>query len=185
MTLLELKKKTLGLIEELSPDHPLLTEDPDIATKFNDVANQRMFEVIRIKKLPKYVEMEVSKGDLVDFAGIEAAVGYEVYQLGKVGGAAYEPKADGTVLKVMEDGTLEVNCYVYPEQITASTKDNYEFELPADVLEILPYGIAADLLKSDVSAEYGSIYATEYEKLLNRLDPRYAMTSVYIEGGVL
>jgi hypothetical protein len=52
------------------------------------------------------------------------------------------------------------------------------------VLEIMPYGIAGDLLKSDVSAEYGSIYATRYETMLDRLDPRYQMTSVYIEGGV-
>jgi hypothetical protein len=48
----------------------------------------------------------------------------------------------------------------------------------------MPYGIAADLLKSDVSTEYGSIYATRYESMLQRLDPRYQMNSIYIEGGV-
>jgi hypothetical protein len=48
----------------------------------------------------------------------------------------------------------------------------------------MPYGIAADLLKSDVSSEYGSVYATRYEQMLQRLDPRNSMTSVYIEGGV-
>ena len=52
------------------------------------------------------------------------------------------------------------------------------------MLEIMPYGIAADLLKSDVSSEYGSVYATRYESLKQMLDPRYQMTSVYIEGGV-
>ena len=61
---------------------------------------------------------------------------------------------------------------------------SYEFELPADVLEIMPYGIAGDLLKSDISTEYGSIYSTRYETMLQRLDPRYQMTSIYIEGGV-
>ena len=29
MTLLEMKKKVLGLIEELSPNHEKYTEDPD------------------------------------------------------------------------------------------------------------------------------------------------------------
>jgi hypothetical protein len=59
------------------------------------------------------------------------------------------------------------------------------FILPivALVLEILPYGVAADLLKSDVSAEYGSVYATRYENMLQRLDPRNHLTSVVIEGG--
>lgn len=185
MTLLELKKKTLGLIEEVNPNHEALTEDPDIAAKHNDVTNQVMFEMCRIKKLPKYAELEVTEGDLVTFEDIEAAVGYEVYQLGTVSGVNYTPKADGTVLKILESGTLEVNCYVYPERITEKTKDSYEFELTPDVLEIMPYGIAADLLKSDVSTEYGSIYATRYETMLNRLDPRYSMTSIYIEGGVM
>lgn len=185
MTLLELKKKTLGLIEEVNPNHEALTEDPDIAAKHNDVTNQVMFEMCRIKKLPKYAELEVTEGDLVTFENIEAAVGYEVYQLGTVSGVSYTPKADGTVLKILESGTLEVNCYVYPERITEKTKDSYEFELTPDVLEIMPYGIAADLLKSDVSTEYGSIYATRYETMLNRLDPRYSMTSIYIEGGVM
>lgn len=184
MTLLEMKKKTLGLIEELNPNHALLTEDPDIATKHNDVVNQVMFEIVRMKKLPKYAELEVSEGDLITFAEIEAAVGNEVYQLGTVGGVNYAPKANGTVLKILESGTLEVDCYVYPERITDKTNDSYEFELPADVLEIMPYGIAADLLKSDVSTEYGSIYATRYETMLNRLDPRYTMTSIFIDGGV-
>lgn len=184
MTLLEMKKKVLGLIEELNPDSEYLTEDPDIATKHNDVTNQILYELARMKKIPKYAEITVSEGDIVTFAEIEAAVGFEVYQLGTVGGVKYAPKANGTVLKILESGTLEVDCYVYPERITEKTKDSYEFELSADALEIMPYGIAADLLKSDVSTEYGSIYAARYESMLQRLDPRYQSTSVYIEGGV-
>ena len=88
------------------------------------------------------------------------------------------------VFKIKKGGTAEVECYVYPERITEKTKDSYEFELSPDALEVMPYGIAADLLKSDVSAEYGTIYAQRYELMLSRLDPRYQMTSVYIDGGV-
>lgn len=185
MTLLEMKKKVLGLIEELNPNSELLTDDPDIATKINDVTNQIMFELARIKKIPKYVEMEVTEGDVIEFADIEKECGYEVYQLVLVCGVDYASKAGGTVLKMKETGTAEVEVYVYPERITEKTKDKaYEFELSPDVLEIMPYGIAADLLKSDVSAEYGNVYATRYESMLNRLDPRYQMNSIYIEGGV-
>lgn len=185
MTLLEMKKKVLGLIEELNPNHALLTEDPDIATKLNDVINQILYEIARLKKIPKYVEMAVTEGDLVEFADIESAVGYSVYQLKNVGGVNYTPKADGTVLKILESGTAEIECYVYPETINEKTKDTYEFEISADLLEIMPYGIAADLLKSDVSTDYGAVYASRYETMLQRIDPRYQMTNVYIEGGVL
>ena len=97
----------------------------------------------------------------------------------------YVPKANGTILKILESGTAEIDVFVYPERITEKTKDKaYEFELSNDVLEIMPYGVAADLLKSDVSTEYGSVYATRYETMLQRLDPRYQTGSIYIEGGV-
>ena len=185
MTLLDMKRNVLGLIEELNPDSEYLTDDPDIATKMNYVINQIMFELARIKKIPKYVEIDVSKGDLITFEDIEKECGYEVYQLGTVGGVAYSPKASGTVLKILESGTAEIECFVYPERITEKTKDKvYEFEISADAQEIMPYGIAADLLKSDVSAEYGSIYQARYESMLQRLDPRYQTTTIYIEGGV-
>lgn len=185
MTLLEMKKKVLGLIEELNPDSEHLTDDPDIAAKFNETTNQIMFELARMKKIPKYVELEVSAGDLVEFADIEKACGYEIYQIGLVGGVRYLPRANGTILKFLESGTAEIDCFVYPERITEKTKDKaYEFELSGDVLEIMPYGIAADLLKSDVSNQYGSIYANRYESMLQRLDTRFQTASIFIEGGV-
>jgi hypothetical protein len=184
MTLDEMKKKALGLIEEVNPDNPNLTDDPDIAAKINDVVNMKMYELCLLRKLQKYVEMPVTKGELVTFEAIEKVCGYEVYQIANVCGVNFASKAGGTVLKILESGTAEIECYVYPERITDKTKGNYEFELPSDLLEIMPYGIAGDLLKSDISTEYGSIYSAEYEKRIQRLDPRYQMTTVTFEGGV-
>lgn len=182
MKLSEMKKKVLALIEELSPDNPLLTEDPDISTKINHVINQIMYELARMKKIPLYVEMDVQEGDIVDFDTIATECGKEVYQLSNVSGVLFTYKADGTVMKIRESGTLEIECYVYPERITDD--DEYDFELPQDVLEVMPYGVAADLLKSDVSTEYGAIYATRYETMIQRLDTRYQTESITIEGGV-
>ena len=185
MTLLEMKKKVLGLIEELNPLSELLTDDPDISTKINDVINQIMFELVRLKKIPKYVEMNVDEGQLIEFADIEKECGYEIYQIDVVQGVRYVPKADGTVLKFLEGGTAEIDVYVYPERITEKTKDKaYEFELANDVLEIMPYGVACDLLKSDVSTEYGRIYEQRYKELLAELDPRHMLTNFVVEGGI-
>jgi hypothetical protein len=186
MTLYEMKQKVLALIEELNPASEHLTDDPDIATKHNAVINQILFEMCRIKKIPKYVEVAVEDGDLLTFDELETAVGLPVYQLCLVGGVKHEIKAGGTVIKIRESGTAEIEVYVYPERITETTKDKaYEFEVSDDVLEVMPYGIAADLLKSDVSAEYGSVYATRYEQLKQMLDPRHAMNMVTIEGGIM
>ena len=184
MTLLEMKKKVLGMIEELNPNSELLTDDPDISTKINEVINQVMFEMVRMKKIAKFIKMDVSEDDLIEFADLEKECGYEIYQINTVSGVNYMPRANGTVLEILESGTAKIDVFIYPERIDEKTKDKaYEFELSADALEIMPYGVAADLLKSDVSAEYGRVYAERYETMLQRLDPRYSMGSVYIEGG--
>lgn len=184
MTLKELKLKVLALIEELNPDSETLTDDPDISAKLNYVINQVLYELARLKKIPKYVELEVNAGDMIKFADIEKKCGNEVFQVNLFSGVSNTPKASGTLYKILESGTAEIDVSVYPEKITDKTKDNHELELSADALEIAPYGIAADLLKSDVSADYGKYYTERYESMKQMLDPRYQMTSIYIEGGV-
>ena len=184
MTLLEMKKKVLGLIEEINPNNENLTDDPDIATKINEVINQVMFELARMKKIPDYIEMEVAEGDVIRFDDIANIGGYEVYQIDVIRGIDYEMKAQGTVIKALEDGTLEIDYFRYPERIIENASGNYEFELSADALEIMPYGVAADLLKSDVSNNYGQAYEVRYNELKQMLDPRYSMGSISIEGGV-
>ena len=184
MNLKEMKTKTLALIEELNPNSEYLTDDPDIATKHNEVINQVMFEMARIRKIPRYLQMEVTEGTILQFADIEREVGNEIYQIIQFEGVAHEYRANGTVFKIKESGTAEIDCYVYPERITDKTKDNaYEFELPPDVLEIMPYGIAADLLKSDESANFGQIYASRYAEMKNEIDIRYMTATISVEGG--
>ena len=184
MILEEMDKMTLALIEELNPDSEHLTDDPDIAAKKRFVTNQIMFELVRIKKLAKFADVAVSKGDVLTLEDIAKEVGYDIYQIDNIRGVNYKRRANGTAFQFLEDGTAEIDCFVYPERITEKTKGSYEFELSQDVLEIMPYGIAADLLKSDISTEYGTIYATRYESMKQQLDPRNNMTSIYIEGGV-
>lgn len=183
MKLKDMEKKVLALIEELNPDSEQLTDDPDIATKHKDVINQAMFELARMKKIPDYVALEVAVGDLIRFEDITKKSGHEVYQIDAIKGVCHELKASGTIIKVMEAGVLDIDYFRYPVPITAETSEDYEFELSADALEIMPYGVAADLLKSDVSTNYGEIYAKRYETMLQRLDPRYSMGSFYVEGG--
>lgn len=184
MTLAEMKKKVLGLIEELNPESKVLTDDPDIEAKINSVINQIQYELSRMKKLASYIEIPVEEGQLLTFEDIEKESGYTVYQLDIVRGVDYELKAQGTIVKIAESGTAEVEFFRYPELITDKTNDSYEFELSPDALEVMPYGVASDLLKSDVSANYGEVYTQRYETMLNRLDYRYSMPRISIEGGV-
>ena len=184
MKLSEMKRKVLALIEELNPDNENLTDDPDISAKMEDVITSIMFELARFKKIPDYVEIQVKEGDLLRFEEIKDESGYDVYQVNIIRGVKYDSKANGTVFKILEDGTAEVEYYRYPTRITDRNREKYTFELSDDALEIMPYGVAADLLKSDISTEYGRIYAERYEALKQVLDPRYGMGAVFIEGGV-
>lgn len=184
MNYIDMKKKVLSLIEEISPNNENLTDDPDIASKYEYVLTQIMFELARVKKIPDYIEMDVEEGDIIRFEDIADETDYAVYQIDQVRGVAHERRAQGTVIKVLESGRAEVEYFRYPTLITDKNRERYIFELSDDVLEIMPYGIAADLLKSDVSAEYGRVYAARYAEMKQMLDPRYQMTYITIEGGI-
>lgn len=177
MTLLEIKKKTLQLIEEIS-DNENLTDDPDIKAKLNSVINQVQFELARMKKIPAFKELEVTAGQVLDMNTLDGF--YQLRLLRFDGG--YDLIENMAVFN--EAGTAVFYYYKYPEPITDDTPDSYVFELSPDTLEILPYGVASDILKSDVSTQYGAIYSQRYETMLQRLDPRYSMSSITIEGGV-
>ena len=184
MTLKEMKIKTLGLIEELNPDSEYLTDDPDISAKLNEVINQIAYELARFKRIPRYVTLNVAEGQILSFDDIGKAAGNDIYIVSKLTGVNYQTRADGTIFKILESGIAEIDCFIYPERITDKTKDNaYEFDLSADVLEVMPYGIAADLLKSDESASYGTMYANRYESMKQMINTRYNTSSISVSGG--
>lgn len=179
MQLKEMKKITLGLIEELNKDSQFLTDDPDIATKINSVINTIQFELARIKKIPaKYVHAIVTEGDrTLSLSSIDA-----LFQLNKVIGCSFEVVGD---LEIVFDQTYlgDVSIYYYkmPERITDTTEDTYIFELTDEILEIMPFGVAADLLKADPSVDY-TIYATRYEQLKQGFDTRLTPGMIYIDS---
>ncbi len=182
MTLKEMKHKVLALIEEIEKTEPSFTKDPDIEAKLPYVINQIQYELSRVKKIPAYVEIDVSADDLIGFKDIDKK--NEVYQLDVVRGINYELKAQGTIIKALEDGVLEIEYFKYPVRIDETTTDEYKFELSGDVLECMPYGVAADLLKSDVSNAYGNVYAQRYEQMKQQLDIRYNTGSIEFAGDV-
>ena len=138
-----------------------------------------------MEQLPEYIELPVTKGQLLTMNDLAALCGKVVYQIDIIRGVNFVYRGSGTVYKFLESGIAEIDCFVYPKRITEDNQENYVFDLPEDLLEIVPYGVAADLLKSDQSAEFGTIYAKRYETMKQQLDPRYMMGSIYCEGGVM
>jgi len=172
-----MKQKVYSMIEEYSEDAENLTEDEDLAMKMNSVINQIQNELARFKKIDAYRQMEVTEGQMINLTDIDT----NIYQLNIIRGVSYDPLGDRIWFN--EDGTADVYYYKYPKQINADTEDDYRFELDRDALEIMPYGVAGDLLKSDVSSNYGTVYSNRYKELIQTLDPRKGMHSMYFDGG--
>lgn len=178
MTLEEMKRKVFSLIEEYVEDADELTEDEDFALKINDVINQIQTELTRFKKIPAYTEIEVQEGQQMNLKQIDDMI----YQLNVIKDVSYD--IIGDLITFNEDGTAKIYYYKYPKQINADTPDSYRFELTTDLLEIMPYGVAGDLLKSDVSSQFGSIYSNRYKELLSMLDSRYSNFAIEFSGGI-
>ena len=178
MTLEEMKIKVYSLIEEYNDEEDDLTEDPDLALKMNHVINQIQNELARFKKIPAVATREVTEGEELSLSRIDK----DIYQLNIIKGVDADVIGDTVIFN--EEGTARIFYYVYPEQINEDTEDDFKFDLSTDVLEIMPYGVAGDLLKSDVSSQYGAVYTARYREMINELDPRYSMGSVYISEGI-
>lgn len=178
MTLEEMKQKVYAMIEEYSEDADDLTEDEDLAAKINTVINQIQNELIRYKKIPAYTTREVKEGEEIALSDIDSMI----YQLNNIRGVSYDTMDNRVTFE--EDGEAKIYYYKYPKKIDMDTDDDYKFELSTDLLEIMPYGVAADLLKSDVSSQYGSVYAARYREMLQQLDPRYGTGAVELSGGI-
>lgn len=177
MTLEELKIKIYSLIEEYDENAEELTNDPDFSAKMNHVINQIQNELARFKKINAYLERQVTENEEITLEDIDK----NLYQMNTIRGVDFETIGDRIIFT--EEGTAKIYYYKYPKQIGEETEDDYVFELSRDVLEIMPYGVAGDLLKSDVSSQYGTIYSARYREMIKELDPRNNSGSVYMSGG--
>lgn len=176
MTLEELKIKVLTLIEEYDENSETLTNDEDIAAKLNGVINMIQNEMARYKKIDAYIELDVEENQEISLEDIDR----NLYQLNLIRGVDYS--VIGNRVLFNETGTAKVYYYKYPTTINDDTDDSFVMELANDALEVAVYGIAADLLKSDVSSNYGAVYANRYRELIDSLDPRNTMFSISIDG---
>lgn len=195
MTLKEQKYKILSLIEEVNPKSEYLTDDPDISAKINSVINQIQNELARLKKIPAKYEYDTIENKTLLINDIP-----NCYQLNKLTTSKYELVGDMEI-KFDDDVEEKVTIYYYKYPslinviITANENESeaeaskrideeYEFELAQEVLEIMPYGVAADLLKNDMISNYGKYYYERYNEMKQMIDPRQTSGIIIAEGGI-
>ncbi len=195
MTLKEQKIKILSLIEELNPESELLTNDPDISSKINAVINQVQNELSRIKKIPAKYKYDTTKNKTLLLTDIP-----DNYQLNKLSTIKYKIEGDYEI--IFDDDVEEeviIYYYKYPKSIdviidgeteeiqkenSQKIDEEYEFEIANDLLETLPYGVAADLLKNDMISNYGRYYYERYNEMKQMIDSRTSSGIIVVEGGL-
>ena len=183
MTIADVKKQVYALIEDLDLSQTAFTKDPDYSAKMNYVINIVQNELARIKKIPSYktIAVDIDEKDTYSLEDIDA----NTYQIKMVKGINYEYRANNTIIKALESGNMEVEYFKYPTQITADSLDTTTLDVSVDVADILPIGVAADLLKSDVSNNYGRIYEQRYQQMKQELDIRYNLGQIELVGGTI
>lgn len=211
MTLKDMKIKTFSLIEEYYPELAGLAEDEDVLNKINGVVNQIQMDLMKLRKINAVKEIEIDSEDDKTI-NLKSAID-DLYQLRKIDIDVEYSMPNEDILVLPEDytGTFSVYYYKYPalvelepeesttepseseleeeeseeETETEPTYDEtFTFDLDADLLEIMPYGIAADLLKMDMISNYGKYFYERYLEMKKGVDPRRTSVNVQIVGGV-
>lgn len=199
MKLKEMKEKTFALIEELYPELSNLAEDEDVINKINGVVNSIQMDLMKFRKITANDEIEIELDDdrIIDLKDFD-----DIYQLNKVILVPNEEDMittfnmiDNTTLEIDNSfaGTIRIYYYKYPtlcktmfnNDTERQNEDNrYVFEIDPMLLEIMPYGIARDLLRLDMISNYGSYFERTYNDLIQRLDSRNTSGFITIEGGI-
>ena len=122
MTLEQMKYKVLRLIEETN-EGSTYTDDPDIQLKLNDVINQIMFELARMKKIPEKLEQDFDSEYIAEH-GLEYNLKdiENFYQLDNIrftdlSGAEREIDVNMNYYKIPEEGHITIYYYKYPHNV--------------------------------------------------------------------
>ena len=201
MTLKEMKIKTFSLIEEYYPEKADLAEDTDVLYKINGVVNSIQLDLMKYRKINASQEITIGEKDSRTINLKETLE--ECYQIKLINldeDVDYKmPNDDTLILPDTYTGTFNIYYYKYPtlveinfegetneekEKNRLAEDEDYEFELDTDLLEIMPYGIAWDLLKMDMISNYGRYFDEKYRELKNTIDPRKMSGIAKVTGGI-
>lgn len=199
MTAKEMKIKTFSLIEEYYPERTELADDQDVIYKINGVINSIMLDLMKYRKIPaKYSYTLNENNKTLALSSIP-----DFYQLDTIPNIEYDIVGNFEILFNTEDLELpkEITIYYYKypslmdltfeatstktkEEVSAEYDESFEIELDLDLQEIMPYGIASDLLKNDMISGYGRYFYERYTELKGLIDSRKTQGMAMISGGI-
>lgn len=186
MTYLENKKMFYSLIDEYNPNNEYFTDDDDAKTKCANLYNGRYFDLAsqKFNKKTKSYDIEEGRG----FTSFKLPSGNYIRVLGgrneynEVIPMEYRIEGENIVISNKTKGKMLVEYIPYPTAITDETDDDFELEIDDELASILPYGVAADLLKTDPGEDW-TAFEKEYERRLAKIVSTRTTMSVNITEG--
>lgn len=174
MTLAQVKAAVMMLIDQYTPNAPP-TDDEETKAKLNTMIELAQTQLCQLKKSERRCALLESQGEVDAQTGLVCwplpADLYQVRRVMKGQNEVWAEMYDGRLTAQAGQGALELRYYAYPPEIDDGTPDETKLALDRDVLQALPYAVAADLLKADPSADYAA-FEQKYMGLLANLDPR-------------
>ena len=199
MTAKEMKIKTFSLIEEYYPDRTELADDQDVIYKINGVINSIMLDLMKYRKIPAKYSYTLNENN----KNLALSSIPDFYQLNTIPDIEYDIIGNFEIVFNTKDLELpkEITIYYYKypslmdltfeatstqtkEEVSAEYDESFEIELDLDLQEIMPYGIASDLLKNDMISGYGRYFYERYNELKGLIDSRKTQGMATISGGI-
>lgn len=191
MTIGQIKAAVMMLIDQYTPDSPP-TDDEETLAKLNTLIELSQVQLCQMKKTEKRCMLPENGGQEESETGlILYPLPQDFYQLHRVtkdGDEVWADVFDNELAVKAGQGALVMSYYAYPPEITQDTDDDTRLWLDRDILQVLPYAVAADLLKADPSADYVA-FEQKYMGLLANLDPHKSAGRLVVrqmpgQGGV-
>lgn len=183
MTLGQAKDKIMMLLDDYMIDSPP-TDDEETLAKLPGLIQTAQVFLSTIKKIRKSVVIDHQPNGGW-YAEYDLPSDYaQAFKMRDKTGKGYNVEFLGQKVLVQDTApqVIRIDYFAYPTEITADTPDTFVFELDQDAQQIIPYYVAADILKTDPSADY-TAFEVKLNNMINSLDTRQSVT-VSIQGGI-
>lgn len=182
MTLGQAKAMTMKLLDDYMIEAPP-TDDEETLAKLNAMFQSAQVFLSTVKPIRKACTISHTPTDTW-YAEYDLPDDFsQAYKVRDETGDNYSVEFLGTKILVedTQPHTLRIDYYAFPTEITDETTDDFVFELSQDAQQVLPYAVAADLLKTDPSADY-TAFEVKYNNLVQNLDPRQSVGISFVGG---
>ncbi len=169
MTLGEGKDKVYMLLDEHSAGGEV-EHDEDIEAKmayFFDIAQKQLAQTVPVLKSRKFT----ADGERTEYAmPSDLRRVFRIYRDGKVVTSRYRMHGKKLCVPLSDEGCeFEIEYFAIPASIAKDAPDSFEFELPEDACQCLPFFVAAQNLLPDLVMDY-SVYLNMYNLMVSQLD---------------